>query len=253
MQLACRKCGWKNDAQARECARCGVIFAQLKRTPPPAVVGVAEELAVAREASPSWLRRWVGEHLLHIPADTSEVEVVGRGLVWTLLAYWGSTHPWLDVMEGEINNTFLHRVNLVFHEAGHIIFGVFGDFVGVAGGTLGQLVMPAMVLVAFVVKHRNSFGGAVALWWLGQSCLDVAPYACDARKEELILLGGVTGKEADGFHDWNNMLGRLDLLQWDMTIGWGFWGAGVGMMGLALAWGAWLLWKQWGVARGQRF
>ena len=51
--------------------------------------------------------------------------------------------------------------------------------------------------VAGIAAGNSLFGGAVALWWLGQSCLDVAPYACDARKEELILLGGVTGKEAD--------------------------------------------------------
>ena len=43
----------------------------------------------------------------------------------------------------------LDSVNLVFHEAGHPIFGIFGDTLGLYGGTLGQLVFPVAVTVSF--------------------------------------------------------------------------------------------------------
>ncbi len=48
---------------------------------------------------------------------------------------------------------FLHGVNLVFHEAGHLIFGFFGQFVGVLGGSLNQVLIPAICVVAFVRTH----------------------------------------------------------------------------------------------------
>jgi hypothetical protein len=43
-------------------------------------------------------------------------------------------------------------------------------------------------------------------------------------------------------HDWNAMLGPLGLLRHDLTIAWLFRAAGVGAMGLGLAFGGWLLW-----------
>jgi len=87
---------------------------------------------------------------------------------------------------------------LPFHEAGHILFGFFGRFIGVLGGSLMQLLVPAIVLCAFVYR-RNVFGGAVGLWWLGESCLDLAPYIDDARAGQLMLLGGVTGREVEDY------------------------------------------------------
>ena len=84
----------------------------------------------------------------------------------------------------------MHAINLAFHEAGHVIFRVLGNFMMVLGGSLMQLLIPAAVMVAFVFKHDNSFGGAVALWWLGQSAMDLAPYIYDARSGQLLLIGG---------------------------------------------------------------
>ncbi|PYM31744.1 MAG: zinc ribbon domain-containing protein, partial [Candidatus Rokuibacteriota bacterium] len=39
---------------------------------------------------------------------------------------------------------FLHGVNLIFHEAGHVIFGFLGEFIAVAGGSLNQVLIPAI-------------------------------------------------------------------------------------------------------------
>ena len=59
------------------------------------------------------------------------------------------------------------------------------------------------------MKTRDDFGASVALWWAAENVMDVAPYVKDARAMGLILLGGVTGKEAEG-HDWNNLLTMWD-------------------------------------------
>jgi hypothetical protein len=40
---------------------------------------------------------------------------------------------------------FLDRVDLVFHEAGHLIFGFFGEFIGILGGSLMQVLILAIV------------------------------------------------------------------------------------------------------------
>lgn len=108
---------------------------------------------------------------------------------------------------------FLDRVDLVFHEAGHVIFGFFGEFIGILGGSLMQLLIPAVV-VAYFFMHRQPYSAAVTLFWVAQSLFNVSVYAKDARTRVLPLLGG-----EDTLHDWNYLLGRLNLLNWDQAVG----------------------------------
>ena len=72
----------------------------------------------------------------------------------------------------------------------------------------------------------------------------------DARAQELILLGGVTGQEAPGYHDWNNLLRWVGLMHADVTIARMAHVLGSLLIVLALAWGAWLLWRQYEEVRG---
>ncbi len=108
---------------------------------------------------------------------------------------------------------FLDRVDLVFHEAGHPLFGIFGEFIGILGGTLMQLLIPATV-VGYFFFHDQRYSGAVTLFWVAQSLFNVSVYARDARARALPLLGG-----DDSFHDWSYLLGRLQLLPWDQAVG----------------------------------
>jgi hypothetical protein len=120
-----------------------------------------------------------------------------------------------------------------------------GDFMMVLGGSLAQLIMPAAVMVAFVFKHENAFGGAVALWWLGQSAMDLAPYVYDARAGQLLLLGGFIGQERPGAHDWTNLLGRLGMLDYGHALGTFTNFVGMAVMVLALMWAGYLLYLQY--------
>ena len=107
---------------------------------------------------------------------------------------------------------FLHGVDLVFHEAGHVIFGFFGEFLAVLGGSLTQVLVPAIATAAFL-RTRQWASAAVTLFWTGQSLTDVAIYAADGWAKALPLL-------AEGLiHDWNYLLGRLGLLQSAETVG----------------------------------
>lgn len=125
------------------------------------------------------------------------------------LAASPGTYRWLD------------RVDLVFHEAGHVIFMPFGAFICLMGGTLMQLIAPAAFVVSFFLR-RSYYSAAAVLFWLGQSLFNVAVYARDARSRALPLL---TGDEDT--HDWYNMLSELGLLQHDQAVGNAFSALGV--------------------------
>jgi hypothetical protein len=108
---------------------------------------------------------------------------------------------------------FIDGVNLIIHEAGHVIFMPFGEFISVAGGSLMQLIVPAAFAVYFF-RRGQFYSAALVLFWLGQSMLNVAVYAGDALALELPLIGG-----EDSLHDWNYMLDRLGMLQSTRAIG----------------------------------
>jgi hypothetical protein len=97
-------------------------------------------------------------------------------------------------------------VNLLIHEAGHIIFMPFGEFLMIAGGSLFQIIMPAMFVFYFYHKE-HPYSAALLLFWVGESALNVSVYAGDAVARQLPLLGG-----QDSVHDWNYMLDRLGIL-----------------------------------------
>ncbi|MDA8245002.1 MAG: zinc ribbon domain-containing protein [Elusimicrobia bacterium] len=100
--------------------------------------------------------------------------------------------------------SFLDYFNLAFHEAGHIFLGFFGRFVMMAGGTIFQLLIPAVCL--FQLKRRGAnLGWQLCLFWLGESLLNVSIYAGDAIKQALPLVGG-------GEHDWTYLLTELHLI-----------------------------------------
>ena len=113
-------------------------------------------------------------------------------------------------------DSILHFPNLIFHEAGHVLFIPFGRFMTILGGSLMQLIVPGVVYLQFLFQ-KDKFAASVGLWWLGQNFLDIAPYVEDAKEQKLPLITGGTGKET-GAHDWNNLLGDLNLIDQCYTI-----------------------------------
>jgi hypothetical protein len=165
----------------------------------------------------------------------------GRVALYAFLFVWGWRFILSSVADNYVGESFLHWVNLPFHEAGHLFFGFFGDFLRALGGTLGQLLIPALCLGAFLFKSRDPFGASVALWWLSENFMDIGPYIADASSGELLLLGGVTGRDVPGYHDWENVLIDLNLLRYDRTLGALSYDLGRLLMLAAFVWGGRLL------------
>ena len=76
--------------------------------------------------------------------------------------------------------------------------------------------------------------------------MDIAPYINDARSQELVLLGGITGREADyGSHDWEFILNEIGLLRYDHTLAVMAHYFGIVLMLLSFGWAGYLLFKQY--------
>ncbi len=141
---------------------------------------------------------------------------------------------WLGylLLTAEDGFIFLDHANLVFHEAGHPIFGIFGQTLGLYGGTIGQLVFPIVAAGAFWAQ-REPVSYSVASVWFFENFLNIARYMADARAQVLPLVGG-------GEHDWTEILSRWGVLNSDTAIAHAVAIAGwVGMLGV---WG-WLGWR----------
>lgn len=116
---------------------------------------------------------------------------------------------------------FIDNVNLIFHEAGHPIFSFFGEFIHYFGGTLMQLLIPAIFSFYFY-NRKDYFSASLLLFWLSQNFFNVSVYARDAIKMELPLLGG------DGVnHDWNSMLSSAGILRYTEQVSSFFYLAGI--------------------------
>ena len=184
------------------------------------------------------------EAALEPSRSESPFDFWGRALFWVVLAYYGWFYIGLTVSRSQtrvsIFDYILSMANLVFHEAGHIILIPLGEFMSILGGSLFQVLMPLVFLAAFL-KKPDPFAAAVMMWWTGQNLIDLAPYIADARAQRLILLGGVTGRDQPGYHDWNNLLTRLDWLPYDQTLAGLAAGLGSLLIVTALLWSGYLL------------
>lgn len=167
---------------------------------------------------------------LLLPAKTGEPYII-RTLFWILLILY-SLQFFSFSINNEVMNSFMHGPNLIFHEAGHVLFMIFWDFIGILWWSLGQCLMPLIVIFVFLFKEGNPFWASVWLWWLGQNFTDVALYISDAGARSLPLIGGMS-EEA---HDWGNLLTMMNLLEYDFTFGIIIHYAGMILMLLWLAW-----------------
>ena len=116
----------------------------------------------------------------------------------------------LSIAYDPMAGSFLDLVDLPIHETGHILFRLFGEFVGVAGGSLFQIVIP-VAFVGYFLNQRQLYSASIVLFWVGQSLLNVWVYASDAVVMQLVLTSGFTGSEGS-FHDWNYLLTATGLL-----------------------------------------
>lgn len=132
-------------------------------------------------------------------------------------------------------------INLGFHEIGHVVFGPFGEFLTVAGGSIFQCLVPLLSTLMFW-RQRDYFGIAVCFAWLSTNLFDVAVYADDARRLALPLVTPFKGGE-EVIHDWNYMLDKTDMLQYDYVFAGGLRVFAVLSMLFCFVFGGWLIYN----------
>ena len=243
--MICPKCQQELHEQSEICSHCGIVFekyhkyhieqmnSQNVQSP---IVTLDEEV----EAKP------LTQFLFHDTQQNTMTYFIGKLIIFAGLVIWSLHLMSASIESNAAGNSFLHLVNLPFHEAGHIVFRPFGSFITSLGGTLGQLLMPSICMGVLLVKTRDPFGASVALWWVGENFLDIAPYMNDARAGQLPLLGGNFGHSAPyGFHDWQYLLTESGLLQYDHSLAKSALVMGSVIMLLSLLWSGLLLLKQY--------
>ena len=237
----CPKCQF-DQPDSKNCVRCGVIFAKyqayLDRLEQDKIDAQSNENNIElEEKNPAEKIRVLFPFLTRPWKPVSTPAFIFLSLLFLLHVIF---FPKTTLVESRSVFTFygmIHNVNLVFHEAGHILFGFFGnDTLAILGGSLNQNLIPFVVFLSFFY-HRDRTGTAFALLWFFGNFIDVSIYMADGRFLKLPLIGGLD-LEA---HDWRNLFNRFDLWAVDQSLSKIMFG--LGWAGIFLTW-AWL-YKNW--------
>jgi hypothetical protein len=247
--MLCPKCQHEQDDTHNECLKCGIIFEKYQayqqtppRPQPPAGIIPKHDTPEAGDG----FFAIINEVLFHVPDEVNVFYFWARAALLAALFVWGWKLILAPISGSASGNSFMHLVNLPFHEAGHLIFSPFGRIMRSLGGTLGQILMPAICMIVLLLQTRDTFGASVVFWWIGDNLLDIAPYINDARSLTLPLLGGNTGRSAPyGFHDWEFILKELHIAQHDHLLANISHKLGALIMLLSFAWGAAVLFRQY--------
>lgn len=106
---------------------------------------------------------------------------------------------------------FMDYVNFLFHEAGHVVFLVFGTTIGFLGGTILQLLIPIICGLVLIKQQEDWFGGGLCGWWFGENMVNIGLYMKDAPYRVMPLIGGE--------HDWVYLFSQWQLMPHAETIG----------------------------------
>ncbi len=239
--------------ETTRCARCGVELTGGEQLCPRCLArareaGAAAEAPQAQSvALPPWSRLDPSAGLVVAGGNAR-----GAGHLTAAREWCRGRNPWVRIpllawfayillrhLRDADYESLFGGLNLVVHEAGHLVFGWFGEMPGVAGGTILQLAAPVIAAIVFW-RQRDRFAMAVTACWLSTNLFNVARYAGDARAQILPLVSPTSG---DPIHDWHFMLGRIGMLKWDTVIAADIRRLAVLSMLAGLGAGAWLVWQ----------
>lgn len=115
----------------------------------------------------------------------------------------------------------LDHFTLLIHEGGHGIFGIFGSFIYTLGGSLMQILI-GLLFIYYFYSNNKKIGIQISLVYLGENLLNISKYAADAQAQKLPLLGG-----NKVYHDWTFLLNKMNILEYDQTVGYFFVGLAI--------------------------
>lgn len=108
--------------------------------------------------------------------------------------------------------SLLDNFDLIIHEAGHVFFSFFGETMYILGGTLMQIIVPAL-LIAYGLLSMQRVIFQVSVCLLAQNLINISVYAGDAMTQKLRLFGPPGAK-----HDWHTILTKYNILQYTGDI-----------------------------------
>ena len=100
------------------------------------------------------------------------------------------------------------------HEAGHFICNPFGTLIMFMGGSIWQVLFWLGLATYTLLARRQITFTMILLAITGHSFINMAVYIGDAQSKQLPLLFGMGAEH----HDWANILGMLNLLQFDSAL-----------------------------------
>jgi hypothetical protein len=248
MSIVCPKCQYQRQASDVSvhvgiCPQCGIAYAKYRAPDSDGSSHAKQnqsETTYTVEPDLSVWQRFMSI-ITYIPEQTALEIFWGKLALFAVFVLWGGSFIIGGVDWESIGGSFMHNINLPFHEFGHVLFGLFGRFMGILGGSLFQVLFPLVFVVAFSVYKRDNFAASICLWWCGQSFIDISPYIADAKYRAIPLILGL-GEEA---HDWGNLLTMTNSLDRAIAIANTSFVLGCGIMLLSFGWGGWILWRQY--------
>jgi hypothetical protein len=100
----------------------------------------------------------------------------------------------------------IDMIDLFIHETGHLIFSIFGRFIGFLGGSLFQVIIPVVAVIVFGRSSLKSI--PFTFYWTGQSMINVSIYIGDAPYQHLKLIS------RGAIHDWRWILNHVGMMDY---------------------------------------
>jgi hypothetical protein len=138
----------------------------------------------------------------------------GRTWWWRALLFLGLASQVPRPLREQGESTIWSGIIFGAHEFGHLFWSFAGEWMGIAGGSLTQLLIPIGAM-ALVWRGKDWFGVAVCGLFLATSLAELSWYIADARNEMLDL---VSFSPDGAVHDWNYLLGSMGWLDLDIRL-----------------------------------
>jgi hypothetical protein len=147
-------------------------------------------------------------------AERMRAWATGRTWWWRAILFLVLARQVLRPLGEQGESTLWSGIILGAHEFGHLFWMFLGEWMGVAGGSLTQLLIP-LGAMALVWRGKDWFGVALGGLFLATSLAELSWYVADARNEMLDL---VSFSPDGAMHDWNYLLGSMGMLAQDIAL-----------------------------------
>ncbi|MEK0430771.1 MAG: hypothetical protein RL139_575 [Gemmatimonadota bacterium] len=138
----------------------------------------------------------------------------GRWWWWRAPLFLALALPVVRPLRAEGEWTLFSGIIFGAHEFGHLFWMPFGEWMGVAGGSLTQLLIP-LGAAALMIRSGDWFGLAATGCFTATSLAELSWYVQDARTQALPL---VSFSEEGAIHDWGYLLESAGWLAYDVRI-----------------------------------